>query len=246
MGKLKNIIKPDWQAIVQNLYAWAIPIVIGVILSWWSKRGEWLPTFYSWVRQIDAVEIIKSTLDFAIPAIAFAAIVWSIVQIFWGIILIYQRARSNKSSPTSAFPKLEWSAIEYSDKNWYGDHIASYAAIRIENEIDCRKLVAQLVKVKSIGMGRELDMNKVNPTKGNLTWNTKDNYCILHVVQEYDETAEFVFTNGRRSSSLAHGNYEITILITGHEIQPTEIVKKLHLTQPHHRYRKHETGLQWI
>jgi hypothetical protein len=151
----------------------------------------------------------------------------------------------SKSSPTLAPEKLKWTAIEYHDETLWGDHIATYAAIRIDNGIDCRKLVARLITIKSIGMGQELDLNKINPTGANLTWNSKDNHCILHVIQERGETAEILFANGRRSPPLTQGNYEIKLLITGPQIQPTEIIKRLRISRPHHYHRTHKTGLQW-
>ena len=95
-------------------------------------------------------------------------------------------------------------------------------------------------------MGQELDLNKINPTGSGLTWNSKDNHCILHVIQERGETPEILFANGRRSSPLTQGNYEIKLLITGSQIQPTEIVKNLRISRPHHYHRTHKTGLQWL
>ncbi len=75
----KNIFKPDWQAIIQNLYAsaiwWAIPLVGSLVLWALSKSTNLLSWFYSWIGQMNTPEIVKSAMGFVAPILGFAVII---------------------------------------------------------------------------------------------------------------------------------------------------------------------------
>jgi len=120
MKKFKRILKPEWQAIVQNLYAWGIPIVIGAILSWWSKRAEWLPLFYSWIHRMNIPEIIKQFLGYFIPALGFGVV-------FWLIFLILRRVGTSvRKSESKNTKNAEEETSPNSNEVWKDVIITEY------------------------------------------------------------------------------------------------------------------------
>lgn len=81
MGKLKNIFKPDWQAIIQGLYTnliwWAVPVT-GIVFWIWISKVDPLKL------RIQMNRISSILLYYPLMAIGFGTIV------FWGIRLCYR------------------------------------------------------------------------------------------------------------------------------------------------------------
>jgi hypothetical protein len=73
-----DVIKPDFRAISQNLWASAI---IGLIISIWSwvSPAKWLTAFYSWIQGASVSGILKETVGIIIPALGFGVVVFLIV-----------------------------------------------------------------------------------------------------------------------------------------------------------------------
>lgn len=142
--------------------------------------------------------------------------------------------------------KLKCVPVIYENRNMWGDHMATYAAIRIDNRSNYHDLVARLVKVNRNNL--DVNIDSINPTGNNLRWRQEGNRCILQVVAESNDTAVFIFENRRESCPLVEGEYVIEIVIyesAGSKTKQIKIVKNLRVNKPYHFLNKHETGLDW-
>lgn len=221
-----------------------------------------------WCRAYDSVCLIFRYLVATIPLL-FVAIVVDV-----SINLVKRTIEKPKTSPQ---PKptdvkeiiekpqaLNWVAVVY-DEVHNMDNVTHWAAIRINNQLNCHKLQAKLDRVIYTGVDlwaddappdgsavtREFDVDWINPTGDQLVWNPEGNTCILHVVRESrdDKGAVFVFNNWRTSIPLPSGQYELEISITGKAIKDVKIVKTLSVTELDsslYRRQRYSTGLAWM
>jgi hypothetical protein len=152
----------------------------------------------------------------------------------------------NNVSLLNSMGELKWAPVIYENTSWWGDHMVTYAIIRIDDRSNCHDLVARLVKVTRNNINMNIDT--INPTGNDLGWRQEGNRCILQVVAEFDNDTEFVFMNKRRSPPLVPGEYTIEIVLSNmadSRARQTKIVKELRVNKPHHYDQIHETGLEW-
>lgn len=162
------------------------------------------------------------------------------------IIVYFKNKTRIKQSIKSVGPneEINWVSVVYENRNIWGDHVATYAAIRIDNRSTPQDLNAHLVKVTR--NNTDLPIDTINPTGNELRWVQEGNKCILQIVEERIESAYFIFKNRRESDQLPFGEYIIELKISDKLSEKTMgITKSLKIKKPHHFHGTHETGLEW-
>lgn len=222
--------------------------VISAILIIFGSIGIVAIIYPAISNNISSMQKDFSTTPSVSPALLYTGIL--ILLIVGGLIVRGQFKKRLQTKKNVLLPKptveFKWASVVYENRNMWGDHMATYAAIRIDNRSNCRDLVARLFRVTQNNI--ELNIDMINPTGNDLRWSQEGNRCILQVVAERDETAVFVFMNKRESRPLEPGEYTIEIVLSDmadSKARQTKIVKKLMVKKPHHYLQTHETGIEW-
>jgi hypothetical protein len=249
MSKFKKTIRETWASIrgdaAYDIVKWVVIYLVVPSVSTWLiyLRGKVIGWF------ANATVIYTIVINVLVFIAIFSMIYGGIKLTSWIVRHYVSRSFGVKSTSDVAVESVDLAKLEYvtvivPHTNDFGDHVETYAGIRVDG-LQSKGVRAKLVNVVS-DRGGKLNMNEINPTNNDLAWDIKYNPNIIKIVSERGKDTKFLFSKRVYSEciNIMPGTYTLEVeIIAG--LKKITMVETLNVKVPNNGYRYHKTGLRW-